>query len=145
MQQSLVYCAQSVQTERLLFREKPFDSESGSDVFTEDEDEQELDEEKGIHCRICGHTITSSRQKFSRSGTHHHTFFNPAGIVYEIGCFRQAPGCLVYGPVSHEFAWFSGYGWQISYCDECAEHLGWYFTGLQDSFFGLVIARLRED
>jgi hypothetical protein len=73
-----------------------------------------------------------------------HTFFNPAGIVYEIGCFRNAPGCMTYGPPSLEFAWFSGYSWQVVCCRSCQEHLGWIFYA-DDEFFGLIINKLREN
>ena len=68
---------------------------------------------------------------------------NPAGIVYEIGCFRRAPGCLPFGPSSGEFAWFSGYIWQVVYCRGCQQHLGWMFSG-EDRFFGLIVNKLAE-
>ena len=49
----------------------------------------------GIFCRLCGHRVTSDDQRISVNGSHTHTFFNPAGILFEVGCFRLAPGCLV--------------------------------------------------
>ena len=75
-------------------------------------------------------------------GTHIHTFFNPAGIVYEICCFRKAEGCAVHGDATAEFAWFAGSHWQYAVCGACQEHLGWFFTTPGESFFGLIRNRL---
>lgn len=107
-------------------------------------DETENDQEKALLCLICSAPITTAAQRIEKRGKHLHTFFNPAGIVYEIGCFQEAPGCLVYGPGSTEFAWFAGHSWRIVYCSECLEHLGWIFSGAEGSFFGLIVNRLRE-
>jgi hypothetical protein len=126
----------------LYFREEPDDPGGSVDVL--DADDTDQDQEKGVRCGTCNFLITSQQEQCSRSGKNRHTFFNPAGIVYEIGCFRKAPGCLVYGPSSREFAWFAGYLWQICYCGECLEHLGWYFSSSEDGFFGLIVSRLVE-
>lgn len=126
----------------VLFREQQgaVDSKSLTIAKQNNEDEQE----RALRCKICGTTITTSKQKIDRDGKHLHTFFNPAGIVYELGCFFKAPGCLVHGPESDEFPWFSGHSWQVSYCSMCREHLGWYFQASADSFFGLIVNRLVE-
>jgi hypothetical protein len=125
------------------FREQVDDPGRDSDVDVADANDTVPD--RGIRCGACGFLITSRKEQCSRDGKHLHTFFNPAGIVYEIGCFSNAPGCLVYGPHSREFAWFAGYSWQICYCNECVEHLGWYFTTGDNAFFGLIVNRLQED
>jgi len=117
----------------------------GSAVLTEDKEISEQDQEKVLRCRTCDFTVTTPKDRFSKDGKHHHTFFNPAGIVYEIGCFIDAPGCLIYGPLSREFTWFTGYSWQVVHCSQCLEHLGWYFSTAENGFFGLVLNRLRED
>ena len=126
----------------LDFREDQDGPGDSVDVLDADDTDQEQD--KGLRCGACNFLITSVKEQCSRSGKNRHTFFNPAGIVYEIGCFKRAPGCLVYGPSSREFAWFEGYRWQISYCTECLEHLGWYFSSGDDAFFGLIVNRLVE-
>ena len=95
-------------------------------------------------CRQCDTQITKDNFRISRNEKHLHTFFNPAGIVYEIACFRDAPGCLVRGVSSDEFSWFAGYSWQISVCISCLAHLGWHFSGGDDAFFGLIANRLKE-
>jgi hypothetical protein len=86
--------------------------------------------------------VTGGEQRFAVGGAHRHTFFNPAGIVYEVGCFRQAVGCIASGPPSAEFTWFAGHLWRIALCRRCRTHLGWHFTSGDESFFGLILPRL---
>lgn len=69
---------------------------------------------------------------------------NPAGIVYRIGCFREAPGCAEVGGESAYWSWFPGYTWQIVVCAACTEHLGWRFRADDSTFWGLILARLAE-
>ena len=98
--------------------------------------------EEGIRCRACGQVVTGGEQRMAVGGAHRHTFFNPAGIVYEVGCFRQAAGCIASGPPSAEFTWFAGHLWRIALCRRCRTHLGWHFTAGDESFFGLILPRL---
>ncbi len=116
----------------------------GRDQLSSDQDESETGQRRALLCRSCQAPITTSVERFEKQGKHLHTFFNPAGIVYEIGCFRRAPGCQVYGVPSSEFAWFAGYSWQVVYCRSCQRHLGWKFTA-DDGFFGLVVNQLIEN
>lgn len=99
---------------------------------------------KAICCLACGGVVTAKDQKIQVSGSHAHTFFNPAGIVYELGCFQKAPGCLVVGAPSREFAWFPGHLWRIALCHHCRTHLGWLFAMEGNSFYGLILKKLRE-
>lgn len=103
-----------------------------------------VDRERSLRCRRCQRDITTSRAAVEVQGAHTHTFFNPAGILFEIGCFAEAPGCALVGPPSTEFAWFAGHSWRIAVCGGCGQHLGWLFTG-PGVFFGLVLRHLRED
>lgn len=107
-------------------------------------DESDNEQSRALLCRTCSIPITTEKQRIEKEGKHFHTFFNPAGIVYEIGCFRSAPGCLTYGPQSTEFAWFTGYKWQVVCCSSCQDHLGWKFDA-DDEFFGLIIKKLKEN
>ena len=125
----------------LLFRGTEDNPDRGN--LSIEKDESEKEQQKGLLCRICHLLITSSRESLEKDGKHLHTFFNPAGIVYEIGCFRQAQGCLAFGAPSGEFAWFGGYSWQVVYCRSCQQHLGWRFSG-EDQFFGLIVNKLTE-
>ena len=79
------------------------------------------------------------------NGSHRHTFANPHGIIFEIGCFKQASGCAAVGPPSAEFTWFAGYRWQPGLCVACLIHLGWVFSAAGgDGFHGLILERLIE-
>ena len=99
---------------------------------------------EAICCRACGSVVTGRNQRMQVSGSHHHTFFNPAGIVYELGCFHQAPGCLVTGAPSAEFTWFPGYLWRVALCRRCRVHLGWLFIMEGNFFYGLILTKLCD-
>ncbi len=105
---------------------------------------KEEDTESGqIVCRQCGFAITNDSSRIAVSGTHHHTFANPHGIVYEIGCFGAAPGCAVMGRPTNEFTWFPPHSWQVAICGSCLSHMGWRFIQAGGSvFFGLILDRL---
>ena len=127
--------------EAFLLRE---DKESASDIDEIQREDEEDKPEEGLFCRHCGHQITSAKFSIEVDGSHNHTFFNPAGIIYEIRCFSKAAGCLNQGPASSEFAWFAGYTWQIATCSLCTVHLGWYFSSGESSFFGLIAKNLSS-
>jgi hypothetical protein len=95
-----------------------------------------------VRCAACGHGITTPDQAMQVNGRHTHAFFNPAGIAFELRCFRSAPGISVEGAPTGEFSWFSGCRWQIALCSSCRTHLGWLFTGAR-SFAGLISGRIR--
>ncbi|MBU2490305.1 MAG: hypothetical protein KKA60_13025 [Proteobacteria bacterium] len=100
---------------------------------------------KKIRCAACGSGVTSRDRKTERGGSHEHSFFNPVGLVFVIGCFTDCPGCAVLAPRSTEFTWFPGHAWQLALCRACLEHLGWrYVSPDGDSFFGLILDRLVE-
>ena len=97
-----------------------------------------------IRCRRCGCVITSRRDRIAVAGSHEHTFMNPYGIVFRIGCFRLAAGCVaISGPMS-EHTWFSGYSWSCVACGSCFRFLGWRYDSGNDGFFGLILDELRE-
>jgi hypothetical protein len=75
-------------------------------------------------------------------GAHRHSFVNPAGVTFEIGCFREAPGCMVEGEPTTELTWFAGFAWSYALCANCRAHLGWCYEGEGARFFGLILARL---
>ena len=128
----------------MVFRESSDKPVTVSSILAKDQDEHEEKEEKILLCKKCNAAIAKEIDRISRAGKHLHTFFNPAGVVYEIGCFRQASGCYAGGPLSKEFSWFADYSWQISFCASCSEHLGWFFSSSEDTFFGLIANRLKE-
>ena len=96
-----------------------------------------------IICRRCRHAITRPAEALEMNGAHRHTFANPHGIVFEIGCFRTAPGCTQVGAASGEFSWFSGYLWRVAICGGCMAHLGWRFEAPSGGlFYGLILDHL---
>ena len=102
-------------------------------------------EYRAVLCRECGHTITFSRAVLAVDGSSSHTFFNPAGILFEIICFSKAPGCVVQGPPSIRFTWFSGFTWRLAFCGGCLTHAGWLYESGESAFFGLIGNKLTGD
>ena len=95
-----------------------------------------------IRCKSCGNTITSVDRVIVVAGQHRHTFKNPAGIVYTIGCFSSAKGCFNMGEPTAEFTWFPGYTWCYSVCSKCNTHMGWFYQSGDSTFYGLILNRL---
>ena len=120
--------------------------EDGGTAILEKEAEERLpDEEEYILCRQCHQAITKPADRIVMQGSHRHTFANPHGIVFEIGCFRSVKGCGYAGPASDEFSWFAGYSWRVCFCTMCLTHLGWMFSRIgHDIFHGLILDRLIE-
>ena len=106
-------------------------------------EERDLSEEKNILCGLCGHAVTSVSEIIDINHSHKHTFANPHGIVFEIGCFRSARGGIQIGPESTDWSWFTDFTWRIVICIKCRTHLGWYFSSSEGKdFFGLILDRL---
>ncbi|MAF50281.1 MAG: hypothetical protein CMM10_18660 [Rhodospirillaceae bacterium] len=101
---------------------------------------EEIDE---LYCSACGHLVTRARWRLSRKGDHQHTVFNPAGRLFRIVCFSDAPGAAPEGTPSDEFTWFPGYKWLIAICRNCGRHMGWQFVG-GDIFFALIKSHLTD-
>jgi hypothetical protein len=109
------------------------------------EDQISDEDEELILCRQCGRPITRPAERIEVAGAHKHTFANPHGIVFEIGCFRSAFGCGYTGPTTGEFTWFQGYRWKVAVCGSCAAHLGWLFTSNgSEAFHGLILDRIKS-
>ena len=117
------------------------------DVAVEEEfEETESDPQNYIVCRQCLQIITSEEERTIVNGLHRHTFANPNGIVFDIGCFNNAVGCGFAGHWSTEFTWFAGFSWRILICGMCLTHLGWMFeSGSGSRFYGLIMDRLLSE
>lgn len=117
-------------------------------ISTNSDTDSDLDpwhDDRWIVCRQCHTRITGAGQRITVEGSHKHTFANPSGVVFEIGCFRTTIGCALMGPPSTDFAWFAGHSWQIAICSSCQTHLGWLFRAPGGSnFFGLILDRIKE-
>lgn len=102
------------------------------------------DDARAVVCLACGHAITRTDAAISAAGAHTHTFMNPGGHVFEIACYRDAPGARDIGPPSSEWSWFPGATWRVTVCAACRAHLGWRFQGEEYSHYGLIRDRLGE-
>lgn len=96
-------------------------------------------------CRVCRRPVTDTASRMAVAGAHRHTFTNPAGVVYEIGCFAGAPGCVAAGPLTADYSWFAGYRWCFALCADCGAHLGWRYKAGEGGFYGLILANLVEE
>jgi hypothetical protein len=110
----------------------------------EEESDSEDEREEAILCAQCESEVTNRRHKTSIQGGFEHSCANPAGIVYQIGCFEEASGVGATGEESSDFTWFQGYTWQVVVCRECRTHLGWRYRSSNHVFFGLVLPRLTN-
>ncbi len=107
--------------------------------------EKESDDKKYVLCSQCLQHITSIAEKITIHGNHYHTFANPQGIIFSLGCFRSAPGCGYTGSSTYEWSWFSGYRWRIALCSKCLTHLGWLFESHNgERFNGLILDRILQ-
>ncbi len=62
-----------------------------------------------LYCAECGHLITRTRWAISMDG-HERVFINPAGRVFRVCCFSEAPGASDVGAFTSEHTWFPGFG-----------------------------------
>lgn len=106
-----------------------------------EQDSEQADEAvRPIQCAQCRFPLTTTQETAFVNSRHRHVFFNPAGLVFDIRCFYQAPGIQVVGTKNSEFSWFSGFLWQVGLCRGCGVHLGWFFTG-PGNFHALIADR----
>ncbi len=105
--------------------------------------EEEREGDDLLLCASCRSPITSPDEAMEVDGLMQHTFVNPGGYIYRIGCFREAPGCSVQGVPTDAFTWFFGHSWVYASCAMCGEHLGWgFFRGKELRFYGLIFDKL---
>lgn len=115
------------------------------ELLTGDERGTEEGKEPCIICRFCSHVITTPDTMMDIDGGHCHTFTNPLGVTYSIGCFSAAKGCVNTGDPTLEFTWFPGFAWEYALCGNCRSHLGWYYRSGESGFYGLILNNLTEN
>jgi hypothetical protein len=93
-------------------------------------------------CAACGAEITDGEAGIEVAGSHAHSFVNPDGMVFRIGCFRSAAGAVSVGPESSYWTWFPGFAWRAAICRICLCHLGWSFQNASSSFVALILDRV---
>lgn len=101
-------------------------------------------EDKMYLCRNCLAEITAQKYEISKKGKFSHSFTNPSGYLFEIGCFSEAEGGFALGDDTREFTWFPGFSWQYSVCISCGTHLGWFYSNPSESFWGLILEKLIQ-
>lgn len=98
-----------------------------------------------LACARCRNAVTRQAAAIEIEGAHVHTFTNPDGLVFRIGCFQKAYGAEPEGAPTTDWTWFPGYAWQAEHCSSCATHLGWrYRRSAADIFHGLILDMLVE-
>jgi hypothetical protein len=97
--------------------------------------------EQTLNCISCRTAVTSPKDRIEIKGQHAHTFTNPHGYSFTIGCFAHAVEIAAEGEPSDFWSWFPGYQWQIVLCRQCGLHLGWRFISTSD-FYGFILNRL---
>ena len=95
-----------------------------------------------VRCRACGTTITRADAACERRGQHAHRLVNPAGLAFDLRCYRGAPGCRDAGTPVAEHSWFPPAPWSLAHCAGCGLQLGWFFHEVDDRFAGLIADRL---
>ena len=128
----------------LLWTLKSLKNDTSSDIRIKTEKKFGLGEDHFIVCRNCGNRITTPEHIISVNGEHTHTFTNPDGFAYDIGCFSDAEGCNVYGEPTLEHTWFNSFKWSFSVCSGCLVHLGWHYERGEERFFGLILDLLAD-
>ena len=113
-------------------------------ILSDEENGMEPEDEENISCRKCRHSITRPAEAIQVNSQHQHTFANPHGQIFEIGCFQMAEGCGYIGQKTAEWSWFKGFSWKIAVCGKCLVQVGWIFISSKglDNFHGLILERL---
>lgn len=115
-------------------------------IVDESSDPKVGEDRRALVCRVCRSRITRRDLAMPVNGSHRHVFFNPHGMVFELGCFASAKNVLPTGQKTDEFTWFPGHVWQAVACTGCMAHLGWrYYGGEGGGFYGLILAALMEE
>src|SRR5262245_63046183 len=107
------------------------------------EDRAGDDRGRVLACARCATAVTTTAARRTMAGSHEHTFANPHGIVFRIGCFAEA-SCRAEGEPSRYWTWFPGFDWRTEWCLLCGQHLGWVFESAAARFHGLVLDRLVQ-
>jgi hypothetical protein len=110
--------------------------------------QSQIDDERArgraLGCAFCKRPITTTAAAIEMNGAHAHTFSNPDGYQFRVGCFSDAAGLVKAGPSSTDWTWFPGYSWQVELCAGCREQLGWFYRGADHRFHGLILDNLVE-
>jgi hypothetical protein len=128
-----------------MFKQSSFEEIELIEIGPETDNQEKTEREHLILCKFCGNHITSPKEIIEIGDNHSHTFSNPAGKTFIIGCFLTAIGCLNYGDSTTEYTWFPGFNWCYALCSGCHSHIGWFYKSNKNSFYGLILNSLAEN
>ena len=111
---------------------------------TAPQDTDDANKKEFLRCTECQYPITRKVDRIAINEKHQHVFANPHGYIFQIGCFAQAPGCVIASEETSFFSWFPGHSWQIALCGQCWTLLGWAFRSSESQFFGLILDKLTS-
>jgi hypothetical protein len=97
-----------------------------------------------VVCASCGAYVAETSARTEVNGAHEHAFINPAGLIFRVGCFAEAPGVRAVGEDSEHWTWFAGFAWAAVLCSACHEHLGWCYRNASAAFVALILDRVEE-
>jgi hypothetical protein len=103
-----------------------------------------VDDDRRVYCRACAGFVALSQARLSVNGAQEHSFVNPEGLMFRIGCFAEAPGLSPLGEPSSHWTWFTGFSWQAGVCAGCGTHLGWSYRNASLRFVALILDRVVE-
>ncbi len=134
-------------TDYHCFRKTPPAADTDIENHVDELENTGDDDDRVMVCKACRNPIALANAAIMVNGSHRHTFFNPSGVLFEIGCFSTAPGCANMGTPTSHFSWFTGFLWRFAACRLCGCHLGWQYLAesQEPSFHGLILDRLLEE
>ena len=102
---------------------------------------------KSYQCIACGSPITYSDRLLPVGGSNRHFFVNPSGVECDFHTFYACPGAMALGEPTTLHSWFPGYSWRLAFCQQCGQHLGWYYETVsgnnkQNEFWGILVSNL---
>lgn len=97
-----------------------------------------------VICAACGAFVAAAADRMEVNGAHEHAFINPAGLIFRVGCFAEAPGVHAVGEESAHWTWFVGFAWRAARCRSCHEHLGWCYRSALATFVALILDKVAE-
>ncbi len=92
-------------------------------------------------CAWCYHCVANETDRFRYEGKDEFTFSNPEGIRFDIITFLQTLGCHPSGLPTLQHTWFPDHAWSYCHCNNCSQHLGWFYAGPHE-FVGLIKPRI---
>ena len=128
-----------------MFKICPLSDIDINKVKPDEQVKTKTERERLFLCRYCKNNITTPKYAIEIDGKYNHTFTNPLGKTFRIGCFLSAKGCLNYGEHTLENTWFQGFTWCYALCSECHSHLGWFYIKGSENFYGLISENLIEN